>query len=176
MRSDVVNSLKSALAALPNGGRDAEVYVTGHSLGAALATLFAFDIARDLGIQPITYTFGGPRVGNDQFSAAFASSVNTMYRVVHDEDIVPHLPPHALGWWHVDEQVYCDSDSPDSCKAMPGNEQYCDSVLGALGCTSVPDHGHCKCSQSWMHCRVVISRHRCVLCQTWGLITSISSR
>jgi triacylglycerol lipase len=40
-----------------------QLWVSGHSLGAALATLAAADFAKE-GYQPVTYTMGSPRVGD----------------------------------------------------------------------------------------------------------------
>lgn len=70
------------------------VFYTGHSLGAALATLAA--VRRT---PRAIYSFGSPRVGNQ----AFASSLATVpiYRVVNDEDIITTVPPVALGFRHV---------------------------------------------------------------------------
>ena len=53
-----------------NGGSLDAVYVTGHSLGAALAHLAAATIAQEFGVKPITYTFSGPRAGDSVFGAA----------------------------------------------------------------------------------------------------------
>ena len=69
------------------------IFYTGHSLGAALATLAA---AR-YGPRAV-YTFGSPRVGNE----AFAASLQTVpiHRVVDNKDAVALLPPEALGFRH----------------------------------------------------------------------------
>jgi len=40
-----------------------QLWVAGHSLGAALATLAAADFAKE-GYQPVVYTLGSPRVGD----------------------------------------------------------------------------------------------------------------
>lgn len=76
------------------------VFFTGHSLGAALATLAA---ARRLASNPpkALYTFGSPRVGNSAFVAFLNRIATSIHRVVDDDDIVTTLPPEGLGFAHV---------------------------------------------------------------------------
>lgn len=82
--------------------------VTGHSLGGALATLCAVDIQFNFSdkIQTIeAYTFGSPKVGNNEFRDSFNRRVPNSYRFVQGMDIVPELPR----WWqggyqHVDKE------------------------------------------------------------------------
>ncbi|MEO6598210.1 MAG: lipase family protein [Planctomycetota bacterium] len=67
-------------------------FVTGHSLGGALATLAA---ARREFVA--AYTFGAPRVGD----AAFWQTLRCpLHRVVNDRDVVPTLPPKRLDYTH----------------------------------------------------------------------------
>jgi len=70
------------------------ILFTGHSLGAALATL-ARRHYRDPRGRPLgLYTFGSPRVGDDLI---FCSSYPPKdYRIVNDEDVIPHVPPPPL--------------------------------------------------------------------------------
>ena len=72
------------------------LFYTGHSLGAALATLAAARHA-----PQAVYTFGSPLVGNE----AFVSSLRgvRVYRVVDDTDAVTLVPPELLGYRHVGE-------------------------------------------------------------------------
>lgn len=86
-----------------------EIYVVGHSLGGALATLASVRLKR-MGYSPIVFTFGSPRVGNTTFASAYDI---LHYRWVNKADIVPHVPP-ALGirtfaYKHVGELHYIDS-------------------------------------------------------------------
>lgn len=64
------------------------LYITGHSLGGALAILATSQLASDsLGA---CYTFGGPRVGESKL----ADNIKTpIYRIVNAADGVPRLPP-----------------------------------------------------------------------------------
>jgi triacylglycerol lipase len=73
------------------------IWVTGHSLGGALASLYAgmlFENGTDVyGV----YTFGSPRPGN----ARFATELNKClkgphYRIVNSGDVVPHVPPEPF--------------------------------------------------------------------------------
>jgi Lipase (class 3) len=81
----------------------ASVAVTGHSLGAALATLYAMDNAHsDQLPMPLLCTFASPRVGDARFAATFSELGLASWRVVNAPDIVPHFPPEFLGFSHID--------------------------------------------------------------------------
>lgn len=74
------------------------MWITGHSLGGAIAILAAIDFAKNA-VPPLVsqlYTFAGPRVGDDTFKALFDATVPVCYRVVNRWDIVPQLPPPPL--------------------------------------------------------------------------------
>src|SRR3990167_7818526 len=72
-----------------------KVYVCGHSLGGALATLcFGYMVLSDYPI-PVTavYTIGQPRAGNKKFREAleFASPNTKFIRITNNQDCVPSL-------------------------------------------------------------------------------------
>ncbi|WP_308638006.1 lipase family protein [Paenibacillus silvisoli] len=74
--------------------KDKPLFVTGHSLGGALATLASLDIAANR--KPaalLTYTFGAPRTGDPVFVRTYNATVPITFRVQNEFDIVPHLPP-----------------------------------------------------------------------------------
>uniref|UniRef100_A0A0K0F1Q3 Lipase_3 domain-containing protein n=1 Tax=Strongyloides venezuelensis TaxID=75913 RepID=A0A0K0F1Q3_STRVS len=74
---------------------DYKVYVTGHSLGGALAALCAVRIRLENyrnSSDIYLYTFGEPRVGSSKFAFNFDELVPNSWRVIHSKDIVPHLP------------------------------------------------------------------------------------
>jgi triacylglycerol lipase len=69
------------------------IFYTGHSLGAALATLAA---ARRS--PQAVYAFGSPLVGNDAFARMTARL--PIHRVVDGSDIVTVVPPTKFGFVH----------------------------------------------------------------------------
>ena len=91
---DVWDQLKPRITA-----SQVPVFFTGHSLGAALATLAAAKSLQDpdiKGAQPAAvYTYGSPRVGNADFVKSFGNLFHC--RVVNEEDVVSTVPPAILG-------------------------------------------------------------------------------
>ena len=49
----------------------ASIWVTGHSLGGAIANLAAVEIKQTFGKEITLYTFEAPRVGNKYFAKFF---------------------------------------------------------------------------------------------------------
>jgi triacylglycerol lipase len=68
------------------------VVMVGHSLGAAIVTLYGLDVAAFGKVNPSVYTFASPRVGDTQFANTYNSKVATNYRIWNWPDIVPRLP------------------------------------------------------------------------------------
>jgi hypothetical protein len=119
------------------------VYITGHSLGGALATLLygrLLKSSQDLGEHCTlrdAATFASPSIGDGDFSAEFSSLSNksydeykTLWRIVCDNDIIPRVPIghhhpklrrytkkiHIMNYYHVGNEVrfYQDGSTPSS--------------------------------------------------------------
>ena len=85
---------------------DMPLYITGHSLGAALATVATQRLEHHLKIREIIaacYTFGSPRVGDTHYDMEFKSPI---YRVVNTTDIVTVIPLLAMGYVHIGDIRY----------------------------------------------------------------------
>ncbi|HKO03931.1 MAG TPA: lipase family protein [Candidatus Acidoferrales bacterium] len=80
------------------------ILFTGHSLGAALATLLASAWKREAGNKDALISFGCPRVGDADFAATLEGMQNSRY--VDCCDAVTRVPPEALGFRHFGPTLY----------------------------------------------------------------------
>ncbi|KAI4368136.1 hypothetical protein MLD38_016729 [Melastoma candidum] len=94
------------------------ITVTGHSLGASLATLTAFDIAANgfnKGCLVTAIVLACPRVGDFNFKKLFSATENLRaLRVRNIGDIVPEYP--MLGYSDVGEEIVVDSSKSNYLK------------------------------------------------------------
>lgn len=81
LHGDIVNELAKP------GVQDLQLFITGHSLGGALAITAVKFLASD--ITGACYTFGSPPVGTRTFDHDIKTPI---YRVINHVDIVPRLP------------------------------------------------------------------------------------
>lgn len=84
---------------------DKTIWVTGHSLGGALATLAAQRMHEE-GFEPhMTTTFGAPAIFDEQGADNFEPK---LYRFVNDEDVIPQLSWPRLfdAYHHVGEEIF----------------------------------------------------------------------
>jgi triacylglycerol lipase len=87
MRNDIEGTLSSM-------NQNQKLFITGHSLGAALTTLLLPDIELHMHREVAAmYTFGSPRVGDDAFARAFNGRFRTRcFRIANTSDIVTSIP------------------------------------------------------------------------------------
>ncbi len=87
------------------------LWVTGHSLGAALATLAVakLRLEEDLPVNGL-YTYGSPRVGDRIFARAFNQEFKPAFRIVNNNDIVTRVPARLMLFSHVGNFLYLDVD------------------------------------------------------------------
>lgn len=100
---DITKSLKAAVAQY-EGYR---IVFTGHSLGAALATLAATALRND-GFEIDLYSYGSPLLGNKAL-AEYITNQGKGYRITHTNDIVPGVPPKAFGFTHWSPEYWITS-------------------------------------------------------------------
>ena len=95
---DVLPALEPQIALL-NG----RVLYTGHSLGAAMATLLV-----SVRAPSALYTYGSPRVGDADFVATLRGVDN--HRYVDCADVVTRVPPEGFDYQHFGDPYYIGFD------------------------------------------------------------------
>ncbi|KAI3957673.1 hypothetical protein MKW92_009689 [Papaver armeniacum] len=113
--------LLTKIRALVTKYRDENVSVvlTGHSLGASLAILSAFDLVEN-GLSKIPVTaivFGSPQIGNDAFKERLDSFANLRILHVKNEiDLITHYPSKLLGYAYTGVELVIDTRKSKSLK------------------------------------------------------------
>lgn len=116
---------KALLAAWPQIGPllqegQGTLLFTGHSLGAALATLAAskYHPIATSNHRPIAlYTFGSPLTGDEEFTQTFTGV--DVQRYVDCCDVVTRVPPEFLGYHHVGPVHYIDRNGIRTTNPTP---------------------------------------------------------
>ncbi|KAJ3683754.1 hypothetical protein LUZ60_013981 [Juncus effusus] len=155
------SSIAKAVKKIRKSYGDLTVMATGHSMGGALAAFCVFDLSVNHGIDNVyLMTFGQPRIGNKAFATYFEKYVPNSFRIVHNRDIVPHLPPYyplfpnknyhhfpTEVWLHDGEEKVCDGSGEDP------------TCSRSVWITSITDHftyyGIDMESDDWSTCRII---------------------
>ena len=82
--------------------QDKTFYITGHSLGAAMATIATSRFEEFTKVHEL-YTFGSPRAGTRSFVKNIATP---HYRFVNNNDIVTAVPPRLMFYRHHGNLTY----------------------------------------------------------------------
>jgi hypothetical protein len=116
IKDAVITQVRKCMGSRPASTRPTfpGVFITGHSLGGALAILCALECWRQALPVSGVYTFGQPRVGNAAFAALYDRTrmINgpvlrdITFRVVNQNDIVPRTPGLLLGYRHGGTELF----------------------------------------------------------------------
>jgi len=106
------------LAELLRACPDCTLATTGHSLGGAMAMLFAVRAREKLPKRPMAvYTFGQPRVGDHNLTQLVDKLLpGSLFRIVNAADLIPHVPlcspfripchQDASGYYHAGTEIW----------------------------------------------------------------------
>lgn len=116
--------------------KDFEVIVTGHSLGAALSTLFGYEFSKEIPQKVTVVSFASPRVGDEGWRDAFDAQDNLIhYRVSNNRDVVTAAP---MFWYkHVGINIHLSASKTEVFKNYSYNTWWKYSLFN---CFSVGDH------------------------------------
>jgi triacylglycerol lipase len=103
--NEIRDGFDAIVAARQPGQR---LWLTGHSLGGALATLAAAHVG-PAALHGL-YTYGAPRVGDSAFAAVLPQ--RSYHRFVHRDDWVVNVPPTVLGYVHGGTPQFVSGSQP----------------------------------------------------------------
>ncbi|KAI9148075.1 Lipase (class 3) [Paramyrothecium foliicola] len=106
---DVRTALFSTIIKYP----DYNIVLTGHSLGGAVVTIAAAYLRAIDRYELDLYTYGQPRVGNSKFSDFISNQPGRLYRVTHNNDIVPKMPFVLQGYAHTSPEIWLTGKPTD---------------------------------------------------------------
>eukprot|EP00924_Labyrinthula_sp_SR-Ha-C_P004373 snap_masked-scaffold_3-processed-gene-21.48-mRNA-1 protein AED:1.00 eAED:1.00 QI:0/-1/0/0/-1/1/1/0/307 len=94
---EVGQDVLDAINDLSNQVGTNDILLTGHSLGGAMMHHCAGFLRQIYGnrFNIVGYTFGAPRVGNDDFADWFANEFPNWFRVVNYNDPIPNIIPRG---------------------------------------------------------------------------------
>jgi len=144
MRTTVIDTLTQvgcdpALSPSPN------VFVTGHSLGAAVSYLAMYDLKQQGFKVRQSYVFEPPMPGNSKFRDGFNkefAGADRAFTITYSDDPVPHYPFLWLGFRPVGQEVYYAEDGSYQICPM-GDYQKCSLQSNVCLYPKCVDH-HCN--------------------------------
>ncbi len=141
VRNHVLDSIRSLQVT-----KHRPVFVSGHSLGGALAATASLDITEQIGCEVYCYSCGAPKVGNEAWASRYNSKVFNSQLLQNPDDLVPEVPLGTYGYFHVDKEhvlslggghgggwyvnnVHIENNSPEGFDFLPDDEDIRDLIL-----------------------------------------------
>ena len=95
--------------------------ISGHSLGSALSTLTALDLASNYKYDVSVVTFGSPRVGNKDFREVMEKYVPDNYRIYFPDDPIVSIPGLLIEYEHAGIALGISSEGTQNNKISTDN-------------------------------------------------------
>lgn len=116
------------------------IVITGHSYAASTGQLLAMELIKK-GINPKLYNYGQPRVGDINYASFVNTKITEYYRITHNKDIVPHMPPiEGFNYYHSCREIFEDSTGYlNLCSAINCEDPKCANQF-TLYQTNTDDH------------------------------------
>ena len=134
------------------------LFITGHSLGGAMATIAAAKFVHlDMPFTSV-YTFGQPRAMSRETVRIFnAECKGRFFRFQNNNDIVTRIPARLMGYGHVGQCIYIDEggvlhDDPGFWFKFLDTVEGATDAIGKDGWDAIEDHDmnkYLKAVETW---------------------------
>jgi hypothetical protein len=146
---DTYDAIETAIENLQDKTKD--IVVCGHSLGGAVATLYAYSIKKHYPHYNVSSTtIGSPRVGNKTFKENYDKSDIDTLRIVHNNDLVTHTP--YIRFYHVNHQVRLDNNGNrlKNDKSLKSFWLYLKAIFSGKNIKDHMGDGYMEAIQNWV--------------------------
>jgi len=146
---DTYDAIDTAIENLQDKTKD--IVVCGHSLGGAVATLYAYSIKKHYPHYNVSSTtIGSPRVGNKTFKENYDKSDIDTLRIVHNNDLVTHTP--YIRFYHVNHQVRLDNNGNrlKNDKSLKSFWLYLKAIFSGKNIKDHMGDGYMEAIQNWV--------------------------
>jgi len=142
--------LSTMIESMFAGYPDADILITGHSLGGALAQLAALEMKQNTKYNALStgkvnvITFGSPRWCDQTIATLYGEVIDSNWRIVNQRDVIPTAPLMAFGYHHTATMIrYHDTGdaSREYTQCDGSGEDWTDSDCYYYR-TSISDHLH----------------------------------
>jgi len=139
IRQQLLQTVLTTYYRIYKSGKIPRFYITGHSMGGALAQLCGLCLEILFGHRsPIhIYVYGCPRVGDKHFSSLLSSRVKHLYRVVFRGDIITTIPRGFATYKHAGWEIIVDHNgnminapSKREKALLPSRSSFADHEMG----------------------------------------------
>jgi predicted lipase len=132
VHEELIKNIKDILKENP----DYSIYITGHSLGGALSTLFGYILSREIENNIVVVSYASPRVGNYSWKQSFESKENLKhYRITNKRDIVTAFPMYK--YHHVGKHIQLSNNKFLTFENCDNKKWYEESIFT---CWSPSEH------------------------------------
>jgi triacylglycerol lipase len=134
---------------------DADVLVLGHSLGAALATCLAYELAAptSLGSAHVgAILFASPKLGDHEFVSGFAARITNYVVINYEHDLVPRVPPFDITHFDLYRTLpYClaITDETAMSKIDSADPACCHHLVDYLAMLSPSEYHRAAVAPGW---------------------------
>ena len=108
--NDLLKNLTDDMKFLTEKFENYDIFITGHSLGGGLSTLFGYLMCDIIDKNITVISYASPRVGNIDWCCDFNQKSNLrLYRIVNKNDTVTAVP--YIYFYHVGNYIYIDENN-----------------------------------------------------------------
>ncbi|MBI96610.1 hypothetical protein CL656_05640 [bacterium] len=133
---DSYDKINDCIIQLINNYPEYDIFITGHSLGGALCTLYGYELSKKVNKTINVVSFASPRLGNTSFKNDIENISNlNILRITNKKDIVTAFP--MVNYKHVGITLHL---TKNGYEIYDEKNDYCWYKYSLINCNNIKDH------------------------------------